>query len=309
MRRPDETLDEAVAKMFERARKNGESPPRKHHLIPASYLERWAVDGRIRVTETDSKYTYVTRPDQAARVTDFYSLASDEMDNDRIPPLLIETILSQIEGDAKQIIDKLIEGGPRALTLIEALEFEQFLAFQIVRGRLFREQLAEVVDRAQFVLWSDITDEGIAANLSEQGVENDPDEVAHIRAFISEWRAGQVRVQLQGPAMVGFAAEAAIQLQGVLLARAWRIFHTSTPLITCDEPVASVPVPRGDRRRYPGLQTAGAIIFPLHPHHLLVMFHPALPLDEEAMRPELSQIEVGEINRELAANSERWLFE
>lgn len=309
MRRPDETLDEAVANMFERARRNGVSAPRKHHLLPASYLERWVVDERIRVTETDSRNTYVTRPDRAARVTDFYSLASDQLDNKKIPPLLIETILSQIEGDAKQIIDKLIEGGPRALTLIEALAFEQFLAFQIVRGRMFREQLAEAADRTEFALWSGISDEGIAAHLSEQGIENDPDEVAYIRGFISEWRAGQIRVQPQGPAMVGLAAEAAIRMSGVLLARTWKIYHSSVPLITCDEPVVAVPGPRGDRRRYAGLQTAGVILFPLDPYHLLVMFHPALSLDVEALRPELSQIETGEINWELAANSERWLFE
>ena len=54
-RQPDETLDEAVAAMFERARRNENSAPRKHHVVPASYLARWQRDGQIRVTETDAK--------------------------------------------------------------------------------------------------------------------------------------------------------------------------------------------------------------------------------------------------------------
>ena len=50
-RRPDETRDDAVAEMFERARNSKKgSSPRKHHLVPASYLERWAPSGQVRVT-------------------------------------------------------------------------------------------------------------------------------------------------------------------------------------------------------------------------------------------------------------------
>ena len=52
-----------VAAMFERARNNEKSAPRKHHVIPASYLARWERDGRIRVTETDSKRTYTPSPE------------------------------------------------------------------------------------------------------------------------------------------------------------------------------------------------------------------------------------------------------
>ena len=62
-REPHQTLDEAVAAMFERARNNEKSAPRKHHVIPASYLARWERDARIRVTETDSKRTYTPSPE------------------------------------------------------------------------------------------------------------------------------------------------------------------------------------------------------------------------------------------------------
>jgi hypothetical protein len=81
------------------------------------------------------------------------------------------------------------------------------------------------------------------------------------------------------------------------------------PMITCDEPVVPVPGPRGKRREYAGLATAGVVIFPLDPHHLLAMFHPGLTLDEVALHPDLCPSEADEINVELAAHSDRWLFE
>jgi hypothetical protein len=51
------------------------------------------------------------------------------------------------------------------------------------------------------------------------------------------------------------------------------------------------------------------VLFPFDPHHLLAMFHPYLSLDELALYPELCPSEADEINIELAAGSDRWLFE
>ena len=70
-RAPDETSEEAVAALFESARNSEKSAPRKHHLVPASYLRRWAVHDQIRVTETDSRHSYTPSPEKAARETDF----------------------------------------------------------------------------------------------------------------------------------------------------------------------------------------------------------------------------------------------
>jgi hypothetical protein len=55
--------------------------------------------------------------------------------------------------------------------------------------------------------------------------------------------------------------------------------------------------------------TAGVVVFPLDPHHLLAMFHPNLPLDRIALCPDLLPTETDEINLKFAAASDRWLFE
>jgi Protein of unknown function (DUF4238) len=162
-------MDEAVAALLESARKNEKSAPRKHHLIPASYLARWASDGHIRVTDTGSRHTYRPSPEGAARGTAFYSLASDDLDRHEIPALLFETILSQVEGAAKTIIDLLLDRGPTALTVEDVLGFGQFLAFQVTRGRAFRHQLKAVSNAGMLAMWSGIRHEGIAARLREQG--------------------------------------------------------------------------------------------------------------------------------------------
>lgn len=308
-REPDQTLDEAVAAMFERARNNEKSAPRKHHVIPASYLARWERDARIRVTETDSKRTYTPSPEKAARETDFYSLASEDLDSHKIPPLLMETILSQIEGSAKPTIDLLLDSGPAALSPLDALGFAQFLAFQVTRGRACRAQIMAMANAGMLKLWEGISDEGIAARLKEQGSDHSPDAVAGVRKMLREWEDGKWTMAPQPAALVGYAASAAEPLAMTFLARPWRIYKSVMPMITCDEPVVPVPLPSGNRREYTGLATAGVVLFPLDPHHLLAMFHPYLALDEFALLPELCPSEADEINLELAASSDRWLFE
>lgn len=86
-------IDAAVAALYEAARKNEQSAPRKHHLVLASYLVRWAADKRVRMTFTTTKKTVLIAPAKAARETDFYLLAGDGDDPDGVPPLLLETVL------------------------------------------------------------------------------------------------------------------------------------------------------------------------------------------------------------------------
>ena len=49
--------------------------PRRHHLVPRFYLERWAGDGRVRVVDlVRGRNAYELSPAQAALETDFYRL-------------------------------------------------------------------------------------------------------------------------------------------------------------------------------------------------------------------------------------------
>jgi len=118
---------------LERARRNEVSAPRKHHLVPASYLDRWAEDGRVRVTQVEDGTSYETSPGKAARITDFYRLEAEGLDPEQLPPLLFETLLSEVEAWAKTIIDQLVTQ-PRTLDPDLVAKSAWFLAFQFTRG-------------------------------------------------------------------------------------------------------------------------------------------------------------------------------
>ena len=60
--------------LLERARRFALQAPRKHHVVPASYLTRWARKGAIRVTDLQTRKAYSSSPEKVARRTDYYRL-------------------------------------------------------------------------------------------------------------------------------------------------------------------------------------------------------------------------------------------
>jgi hypothetical protein len=90
-----------MEELLEQARKMDQAGNRKHHLIPKSYLSRWAIDDQIGVTETSTTNSYVTSPVRAAKETDFCRVDLPEIDPSVIRPrLLFEKALGEIEGHA-----------------------------------------------------------------------------------------------------------------------------------------------------------------------------------------------------------------
>ena len=235
-----ETPDEATAALLEQARRNEQSAPRKHHLIPASYLERWAIGNRIRVTETISKNTYTPSPSTAARETDFYRLESEDIDPDIVPPLLLETILSRVEGRGKPRITQLINEGPGSLSLEEALDMAMYLGFQMTRGRSFRTQTEHSTDQMMKVMASKFTDEHIARTLLERGLERSPQAIAQTRETLDRWMAGDFVARPQQAHSAALGAQMASEFAFYLIGRAWRVYTSLLPLITCDNPVVGL---------------------------------------------------------------------
>ncbi len=302
-------MDEAVSAIFDQARMNEAEPSRKHHLVPASYLVRWEFNGRLRVTETDTKRTYETSAKNAARETDFYRVESEDLDSEITPPLIFETILSHVEGSGKTAIDLLLNGGVAAMGEYDALAMAQYLAFQLARGRARRREILEMANKTMLLQWEHISDEGIAQHMRKNGSEPTSEQVSDMRTFIEDWKAGKFVLGPQKAELVIMASTAAETLSMTLLARRWWIYHSTAPLITCDEPVVAVGGPPHFRKEIMGVATPGIMMFPLDPHHLLVMFHPGLDLDSIVLDPELLPSETDEINVELASASDRWLFE
>ena len=164
--------------------------PRKHHLVPRFYLEAWARDGMLRATRIDTDESYLTSPEKAARETDFYRVASQDLDELAIPPIVVEHLLGKLESEAATVVARLrTEVAPR-LTEQERMSLSVFLGVQFTRGRRERESLEAMANEMFKLQYGGLTDAGIAEMLSRGGHEASVAAVAESRVHGSGVRIG-----------------------------------------------------------------------------------------------------------------------
>ncbi|ACZ83729.1 hypothetical protein Aros01_01607 [Streptosporangium roseum] len=294
--------------LLEQARRNAAgSPPRKHHLIPASYLHRWAEDSKVRVTVVDEHRSYLSSPEKAARETDFYRIEHPGVDADQVPPLLFETMLSRIEGNAKTVIDELISHRDvRALDPEHLALFAWHLALSITRGKAFRAEQREMLTDTYRLQYAKVTDQGIQARLRKHGIDPTPETVAIHRKLLDDLQTGEVWVQNPDAAVIASSGQIAAVLGDYLFRRNWVVYEAPPILVTCDEPVITIGGPGSPRSEREGVESAGVVMYPLSPSNLLVLFHAEMrPLGP----PVLDHVETAEINREILAGASQWAFE
>lgn len=295
--------------LFEEARALEKNPPRKHHLIADTYLKRWAVGGRLRVTETRSRYTYKTSPAKAGRETDFYRIEHPGLDSVAMPPFLFEHLLSRIEGKTVPAIEHLVAVGFDGLSPEDGFWLATYMAFQLTRGRAFRAE-QQAITQELFRLENPSTESRARRIIEQVGEEPTPERVADTLGFLRTIQDGSRYVSQEQAGVIGMAGQVAEGLVPHLLFRDWFVFRSDwAPIITCDEPVVAIDGPGGDRRERGGFGTAGVIVFPLAPNAVLAMFHPDAELDDISLHPDLNPNETDELNLEIAANSHRWMFE
>ncbi|GAA2216016.1 hypothetical protein GCM10009850_114850 [Nonomuraea monospora] len=294
-------------RLLEQARNAEKNPQRKHHLVPASYLHRWAEEAKIRVTVVDEHRSYLSSPAGAARETDFYRIEHPAIDSAQVPPLLFETMLGQLEGNAKFAIDELIKHHDvKSLDPDHVALFAWHLAFSITRGTAFRAEQQELLNDFYRLQYAKFTDEDIKAQLRKHGVEPTSEIVGVHREYLDDLRDGRLRVEKTNAALIASSGEMAAVLGEYLLQRNWVVYDTPPILVTCDEPAITVGGPGAPRSERAGVESAGVIMYPLNPAHLLVLFHPEMrPLGP----PFLDRVETAEVNREIIASASRWAFE
>lgn len=298
--------DPDIVALLARARRNEKNPPRKHHVVPASYLRRWTEDRKLRVTEIDTGKTWITTAEKAARRTDYYNLASNDLDPDELPPLLAETILSDVESLGKAAIDSLISEGMRELSQENRSNLAVFLGFQHVRGDSMRNMIRKIANDSFKVEYGQLKEPGIRRTLKDRGLPATPENIESVAKFIRDLNDGTLTVGPQSAAEVMQAFQAATKVAELLYQRSWAVFKTPRILLTSDEPVVPIGRSGQDRSERPGLADSRIVVFPLAPDHLLVMFRH--PPGSSALVP-LTLSEIAQINHEILANSARWAFE
>jgi len=293
--------------LLDRARKlESASTPRKHHLVPESYLRRWASNGQIRVTEVDARRAYLTSPTRAAKITDYYRVESEDIDPELVPPLLFEVFLGEMERIGKSGIDALLDGSVVNLDEEMRSSLSRFIALQHTRGQSYRDQLRKSANDIFRLQYGGMTDEGIKMLLRRQGRDVTAEAVNELRRDVDEINDGTLFVSPQDAAVVGQAISSAERLAPFLYARNWLVYRTPPVLLTCDEPVVLIGGPGSPRAERPGAAVAGVVIFPLAPDAVLAMFRPdQFPLGGH----ELNHLETAELNLEILAHATRWAFE
>lgn len=306
-----------VARLFEAARRNVESAPRKHHLVPRMHLDNWAVEDKLRVVDLDTGSSWLSNPAKTARRTDYYRLEHEDLPPEDVPPLLFETILGQVEGDAVPGLARLRDDVPTG-DLVQTkyhpdliVPVVDFLAFQAVRGERHRTTMYKSYAQNYQMLYADFVDrDQLAAELTRRmGRAPTETELDQNHAFMKDLAEGTVTI---GPAEAAATAEVGKMAEAIrdfILERNWRVYQCSKPLVCPDEPVVLVGGPGTLRTEVPGFLNAGVVLFPLGPRSLLAMFRMDIEVFDGAGPQILDPSEVREVNRELSANAQRYVFE
>lgn len=272
--------------------------PRRHHLLPAFYLDRWADSDRVRVTDLlRNRNAYETAPRNAALETDFYRL----QEANGISPVYWEAWLSEVEGHAATAfreIDaerKLSEESQEWLCL--------FLATQMMRGRkarrghraLFAAELAQV--RAAN------GDESLAEELRKGSIFNftDADDVPTIMAEVDRVLADPELLPITRENDLEALATLATHAAGLLTTRHLALYRTRRALITSDEPVVELHESMARPALHGGVWGTPIFAFPIDPHSVLALYR--RDIEPRDVGSTLDTQEVLDLNAAILANA------
>ncbi|MFE5702199.1 DUF4238 domain-containing protein [Rhodococcus koreensis] len=304
-----EKFDRMLQRIVDRSRAYTGDPtaPRRHHLVPRSYLDRWAVKGVVRRTIVDTGRWRDLGLKGVAYEDHFYRLEADDVDPEVTPPLFGEVLFGELEDIAKPNIDTLLSYEPGTVTNHDLIaEMSLYIAAQHVRGRAFRDEQLAIID------WSAGQDQvalsktlaRLILTVRSGGI---PPEGSTVDQAAAEMRAKTPISADTTAQAIQLMVQQWMNVVPIFASWKWAIYRTDAALITSDEPVVLLGAPGTDRGEKPGFANSSAIVFPLSPDRLLVLFPPSS--DEPRYPFVLSEDETREINAELMATADSMVFE
>lgn len=265
-------------------------PGRKHHHIPQMYLRRWAVEGKVQPTQVDSREVHRPQlPKEVAYQNNFYSLPAVDGTMD-LPLKWIETHLGRIESKCARHLDALTAWGAGVVSdAALKRDLSVFLGLQVTRTVSNRQRTLVLVqgpDGAKRLFLRKTNPQWSPAQI-EESMNRRQDDPKHeaLDLMIKDVR--------------NVVADALYQ-------REWAVYRTSSPLVTCDDPVvflAGSPLPRSVSV---GAMGSAAVLYPVGPQCLLVMLRPGLP---HRGPYRLDAAETSNINIEIVAAATKTAFE
>jgi hypothetical protein len=270
--------------------------------VPRFILERFAKDGALDLVER-ADLTKVIRSSvrNALLMKDFYTFETDEG-----PDTSVETLLAtHVEGPAAEAFRRLVDGGRSVVAPGIRDPISLFIAFQYLRGRASREMLVEFSKAQMRQVLSMATPEMVLRSARERGEEMSEEVAADTAEYA---RSGDYTLQMNYEANLhlGTILKPALTVAEMLLKRSWRLLNFREPsLVTCDEPVGLVGKdPRGPGNAG-GIAGAREIVFPVDPHHALLLIHADRGVEEGTYPAGAKQAEI--VNLHVAFRAHRFI--
>lgn len=112
---------------------------RRQHFIPISYLERFTSKDELYTIDIVERKTFKTSPVNVAHIRDFYTVELEDESKENI----VEEYFSQVEGNAKPILDRWIKT-MKPPTQKEWHIISEFIAGMSLRIPEFRKKYLEM---------------------------------------------------------------------------------------------------------------------------------------------------------------------
>lgn len=274
--------------------------PRRHHLVPRFYIDRWAVNARVRVVDlVRDRNAYETSPAQAAIETDFYRL---EQPGAHVSPVFWEAWLSEVEGKAAATIARIdVEGmagmdddAHQWLCLFIAVQMTRSRSARFQRRAMFVEQMARVMELGG--------PEHLARELSDGGREFASEDLDELVADVERFRADPTQLPFPREEDLEMSASTATHIAGILTTRHIALYRTNRAIITCDEPVVELHEDMASPALWGGVWGAPIFTFPFSPNTVLALYRRDLdpPLEPGST---LTSLETADLNSAILANA------
>lgn len=272
--------------------------PKRQHFLPRFYLENFTTNGLVAVYDRERDEVRLQQPVNTGVIGHFYTM-EDAEGRRRFE---LEQLLSEYEGKAKPVIDKLA-----ARETIDA-QGRSDLAIFIALGTM---RTPDVVDSLKAFNAGMVTDimksmfadvEDVAARQREDpDFAGKPEDqvLAEAKLMVDMAQNDGVKVTTEHHFALGMAIQLALEIAPILAGRDWVVVHRDNEkksFITTDAPVFLTTVaPRADKFWGVGFGNADALVFsPLKQSCTLAMMGSSGDLRHiEADTTKVRQLNVG----------------
>ncbi len=277
---------------------------RRHHVVPQMLLRGFADDrGRLVMVPREGGKPVPLTVGDAAVECGFYEIDVPDDLADTFDSEHVENLLSQVESQARPILDDMLAGrfplDPKA-----KFDLALFLALQMTRGRVFREDFHEIGQAAAKRFASEIPFERVEAWHRSKGHSMDDQQLEEFWERVRRFE-GTTVVASKTTEVMWMLKHVVETMHPHLFLRQWRLHRFVDPgLLISDDPVALWGRPTRDLDHQPlGVATADAIWMPLDRNHALGLIRSG-----EERIVEGTPIRMKQINTAVAGASHRWLF-